>query len=72
MKGLSLLNSAAPKLALAAIAFLSINITVPAQTAPPAPAKPQVVEPWKKIPIPPLHAFKPAQPKRIELANGLS
>ena len=28
-------------------------------------------EPWKRIPIPPLHDFKPAQPKRIELANGL-
>ncbi len=28
-------------------------------------------EPWKKIPIPPLHDFKPAQPKRIELENGL-
>ena len=28
-------------------------------------------EPWKKIPIPPLHDFKPAQPKRIELGNGL-
>ncbi|QHN05400.1 insulinase family protein [Granulicella sp. WH15] len=31
----------------------------------------QPVEPWKKIPIPPLHDFKPQQPKRIELANGL-
>jgi zinc protease len=28
-------------------------------------------QPWKKIAIPPLHAFKPVQPKRIELANGL-
>jgi zinc protease len=28
-------------------------------------------QPWKKIPIPPLHAFKPQQPKRIELSNGL-
>lgn len=27
--------------------------------------------PWMKIPIPPLHDFKPAQPKRVELANGL-
>ena len=26
---------------------------------------------WKKIPIPPLHAFKPPQPKRIELSNGM-
>jgi zinc protease len=29
------------------------------------------VEPWKKIAIPPLHAFKPTEPKRIELVNGL-
>lgn len=29
------------------------------------------VQTWKKIPIPPLHAFKPQQPKRIELTNGL-
>ena len=28
-------------------------------------------EPWTSIPIPELHAFKPQQPKRIELANGL-
>ncbi len=28
-------------------------------------------QPWKKIPIPPLHAFKPQQPKRIVLSNGL-
>jgi zinc protease len=28
-------------------------------------------QPWKRIAIPPLHAFKPVQPKRIELANGL-
>ena len=49
-----------------------------AQTAPPAakkasasaPASAQA-GPWTKIPIPPLHAFKPAQPKRIDLSNGL-
>lgn len=26
---------------------------------------------WTQIPIPPLRAFKPEQPKRIELANGM-
>jgi zinc protease len=31
----------------------------------------QSPEPWKQIPIPPLHAFKPTEPKRIELPNGL-
>lgn len=29
-------------------------------------------EPWKKIPVPPLHDFKPVQPKKIVLANGLT
>lgn len=28
-------------------------------------------KPWKQIPIPPLPPFHPAQPKRIELANGM-
>lgn len=28
-------------------------------------------EPWKKIPIPPLHAFQPEMPKRIVLDNGI-
>jgi zinc protease len=40
-----------------------------------APAKasaPATVEPWKKIPIPPLHDFKPVEPKKIVLANGLT
>ncbi|MGD0444716.1 MAG: pitrilysin family protein [Edaphobacter sp.] len=32
----------------------------------------QQAHPWKQIPIPPLHAFKPAQPRRIELTNGLT
>lgn len=35
----------------------------------PVPAKRS--QPWKQITIPPLHAFHPEQPKRIELANGL-
>ena len=47
-----------------------------AQSAAPA-AKPEAAkttagsEPWKKIVIPPLHAFKPVQPKKIVLENGL-
>ncbi len=28
-------------------------------------------KPWEKIPIPPLHEFKPHQPVRIELKNGI-
>ena len=36
-----------------------------------APARTPAVEPWKKIPIPPLHDFKPAEPKKIVLENGM-
>jgi zinc protease len=32
---------------------------------------PTAAKPWKQIPIPPLPAFHPAQPKRVELANGM-
>ena len=39
----------------------------PAATA----TKPAASDPWKKIAIPPLHDFKPVEPKRVELANGL-
>jgi zinc protease len=31
----------------------------------------QQAKPWEKIPIPKLHEFKPRQPKRIELTNGI-
>ncbi|HUH64541.1 MAG TPA: pitrilysin family protein [Terracidiphilus sp.] len=31
----------------------------------------QQSKPWEKIPIPPLHEFKPHQPARIELKNGI-
>ncbi|HMG02215.1 MAG TPA: pitrilysin family protein [Edaphobacter sp.] len=64
-------------LAAAAVLITVLPSTVSlAQAAPAtAPAKPAaaaaLAQPWKKIPIPPLHEFKPQQPKRIELANGL-
>jgi zinc protease len=45
----------------AALTFAA-TLVASAQTAP---------DPWTKIPIPPLHAFSPVQPKRIELSNGL-
>ncbi len=48
------------KLALATLTA-AIALTAPAQSP----------EPWKQIPIPPLHAFKPTEPKRVELPNGL-
>ncbi|MGA2890489.1 MAG: pitrilysin family protein [Terracidiphilus sp.] len=31
----------------------------------------QQAKPWEKIPIPKLHEFKPHQPRRIELKNGI-
>jgi zinc protease len=42
------------------------TVTVP----PDAKAGPQT-EPWMKIPVPPLPAFHPEKPKRIELKNGM-
>ena len=41
------------------------------QTAPPSKASPSVPGSWQKVPIPALHQFKPQEPKRIELANGM-
>lgn len=40
------------------------------KSAPPTKPVPSA-KPWTKIPIPALHDFKPAQPKKIVLANGL-
>lgn len=53
--------------------FLSPSTSLAQATTAAAPAKSAATatQPWKKIPIPPLHAFKPEQPKRIELSNGL-
>jgi zinc protease len=62
-------------LATLVLTALLVTINATAQTAPAAPhATPKpaaAAQPWKQIPIPPLHAFKPVQPKRIELTNGL-
>jgi zinc protease len=35
------------------------------------PVSAQQPKPWEKIPIPPLKEFKPTEPKRIELKNGI-
>jgi zinc protease len=40
-------------------------------TAPVAPQLTQQSKPWEKIPTPKLHEFKPHQPQRIELKNGI-
>jgi zinc protease len=61
-----------------AVALLPMLLSTFAANAQSAPAKPETTtkpagtaQPWKKIAIPPLHAFKPVQPRRIELSNGL-
>ena len=41
------------------------------QTVAPAQTQSQASQPWQKIPIPPLHEFKPVEPKKITLENGL-
>jgi zinc protease len=48
-------------LSLAIVAALLAPLTLSAQQA----------KPWEKIPTPKLHAFKPQQPQRIELKNGI-
>ena len=35
------------------------------------PGHAQTAQPWKRIAVPPLHAFHPVEPRRVELANGL-
>lgn len=59
---------------------IAVSTLLPAATlnaqAATAPARPATAahapaQPWKKIPIPALPEFKPEQPKRIELANGM-
>jgi zinc protease len=73
MKGPYLLRSKT-HFASAALAFLlTTTITGMAQSAAvkPEAATATEAQPWKKIVIPPLHAFKPVQPRRIELSNGL-
>jgi zinc protease len=50
---------------LAAILLAATTLTY-AQT--PAPH----LQPWKQIPVPPLHDFKPVEPTKVELSNGVT
>jgi zinc protease len=50
------------------IAFLAVAICL---AVAPAQLDAQQNKPWEKIPTPKLHQFKPQQPKRIELRNGI-
>jgi zinc protease len=67
-------------LTLTALTLFALALPVSAQSADAAGAKassPQKAPPatvpksWQKVPIPPLRAFKPQQPRRIELQNGM-
>lgn len=51
--------------------FDLIVITACLASFAPTPLPAQQSEPWENIPIPPLHEFKPQQPKRIQLKNGI-
>ncbi len=68
MKPLMIRTRATSSTLCAAVLFtvsLAILPKASAQTAA------QDTKTWKQIPIPPLPAFKPEQPKRIELSNGM-
>src|SRR6476659_9385973 len=59
-----------------ALSALLLNTALAAaQTAKPAAEAPKpsgsVATSWQKVPIPPLHQFKPQEPRRIELPNGV-
>jgi zinc protease len=57
----SILKSASQLFLATALAAVSIPSVLVAQA----------VKPWEKIPIPPLHPFKPHEPTRIQLKNGI-
>jgi zinc protease len=56
---------------LAACTLLTTSTLCIAQT-PTTPPTHTATQPWKSIPIPPLHAFKPVEPTKIELSNGVT
>ncbi len=68
MKALSTMRFAVLALLLTTFPLSAQTAALAKSVAAPAAASAQ---PWKQIPIPPLHAFKPVQPRRIELSNGL-
>ncbi|MGA9670169.1 MAG: pitrilysin family protein [Terracidiphilus sp.] len=61
MKSLSVRKFLRNATVVASSAFLLAPIALSAQQA----------KPWEKIPVPKLHEFKPHEPKRIELKNGI-
>ncbi|WP_263381344.1 M16 family metallopeptidase [Granulicella arctica] len=59
-----------PSMKLFVLGFVA-PLTVSVALAQAVPAHAAASQPWKRIAIPPLHEFKPVQPRRVELANGL-
>ena len=57
-------SSAMKRTVLFALLLASISFAIPHHTW-------AQTTTWQQIPIPPLPAFKPQQPKRIELSNGM-
>jgi len=51
--------------------FAAASIAAIAQNPKPATRNPPLAQPWKAIAIPPLHAFKPTEPTRVTLPNGV-
>jgi zinc protease len=67
----SMLNRYRRALVIALIAALPSVASAQSPARKPIAAAAAQSRPWTKIPIPPLHAFKPQEPRRVELSNGL-
>lgn len=53
------------------VSKMSLLFAVVAVSLAPLATSAQQSKPWEKIPVPRLHDFKPQEPKRIELKNGI-
>ena len=54
-----------------ALAFAALGLATIAKAQSAPTPKAAAAEPWQRIPIPPLHDFKPVEPRKIVLPNGL-
>jgi zinc protease len=52
--------------------ILALSSSLAIAQVPTTPAPRPTPQPWKSIPIPPLHAFKPVEPTKIMLSNGVT
>jgi len=51
--------------------ILILLMLIAVATVAPIPLAAAQATTWQQVPIPPLPAFKPQQPKRIQLSNGM-